>query len=541
MTPEPSARTLGALLEEKAACAGSASVVHYHGDTMDYSGLFDAARQAARGLLSLGVRRGDRIGVLFGNSPEWLIATLGAATIGATTVPLNTWYRTQELTWTLRVCGISALISVDRLLKADYADIVRGLVPELSEAASDGTIRSARLPALRAVVIAGRRVRGAISWEEFLAASSGSPTDADSVGQRPDPDDPAFILYTSGSTGEPKGILLTHRGIIESGYHIGQRRLVGRDDVVWLGCPLFYGLGATNALPVALTHGASLVLDDTFNATRAIEDMRRHRASVYYGTGNITRAILEDQSFSRHKVSTLERGNAGTSATYKRMTIVELGVGGATPAYGLTEAYGHATGGHPDDPLATKLETDGAALPGVAIRIVDPQTSERMKTGATGRVLLQGRITPGYFGNAPEGSQALRPDGWFDTGDLGSIDHAGRFRFVARLKEVIKRGGISVSPLEVEQLISMHPNVRDAYVVGVPDGAGEQLVVAYVDVRRPMTEREIQEFIKDRAASFKAPSHVIFRSEDRLPRLASGKVAKHVLAEDARRQLGERP
>jgi fatty-acyl-CoA synthase len=482
------------------------------------------------------VRRGDRVAILFGNQPEWLAAAFGALSLGAVVVPLNTWSKGAELEWTLRHCGVSALITVDRFLRQDYAGLMEEIVPELGQ--GGGELRSARLPALRSVVVAGRALRGATGWEELLRAGRlGGREELATAAAAVEPGDGAFILYTSGSTGAPKGVVLRHGSVVESGFEIGARRLVGNEDVVWLGSPLFYGLGATNALPVAITHGAALILDDSFDAGRAIAAIERHRASVYYGTGNITQAILDHPSFDRAKVGSLEKGNAGIAPEYKRLAIAELGVSLATQAYGLTESHGHATGGRPEDPLEVKLRTDGEPLPGVEILVVDPDSYSPLEQGETGRVLLRGHIASGYYGD-PEEASAFRADGWFDTGDLGQLDAENRFTFRGRLKEVIKTGGINVSPVEVEQLINTHPGVRDAHIIGIDHPSRGEVIVAVVDARRPLGEEEIREFVAEQAASFKVPHHVLFRSEDQLPRLATGKISKPLLAAQAREELG---
>jgi fatty-acyl-CoA synthase len=332
--------------------------------------------------------------------------------------------------------------------------------------------------------------------------------------------------------------MLNGRGVVANGFELGVRRGIVADDRVWFGTPLFYGLGATNALPATLTHGATMVLQDYYEAGAAIEVIHRTGATVYYGTGNMTRGMLDHPDYSQAKIGSLQKGNAGTVAEYKRLTLIEMGIKGAVPAYGLTETYGNATVGWPDDPLEAKLETSGAPLPGMELRIVDPATGRDLPQGEVGLVLIRGHTTPGYLDNAEETAKALRPDGFFDTGDLGRLDGDGRFIFHSRLKEVIKSGGINVSPVEVEQLIAGHPDVRDAYVVGVADPVRGELIVAFVDAAAKLAEDDVRSYIKERAAAFKVPHHVLFRSDAQLPRLASGKVAKHRLQEEARRELG---
>lgn len=534
----PAANTLAEVVAEKAAADPASPALFYGERVYAYRELFEEAEAAAKALLTLGVGAGDRVGVLLGNEPDWVILALGASMVGAGFVPLNTWYKHAELAWTIRHCGLKVLVSASQFLKTDYRALFDAMVPELA-ASRPGELRSEAFPQLRAIAFTGPAPAGALEWPQVLRAGEGISAEALHAARAAvSPDTTAFVLYTSGSTADPKGVLLNQRGVVENGFDLGQRRGIVAQDRVWLGSPLFYGLGATNALPATFTAGAALVLQGHFEAGSAIDTIRRTRATVYYGTGNMTRGMLDHPDYSQAKIGSLKKGNAGTVAEYKRLTLIEMGISGAVPAYGLTESYGNATVGEPDDPLEVKIATNGRPLPGFELRIVDPVTGRQLGQGETGLVLLRGHTTPGYLDNPQETAKALRPDGFFDTGDLGSLDADGRFVFHSRLKEVIKSGGINVSPVEVEQLLASHPDVRDAYVVGVGHPIRGELVVAFVDIAAPVSERALREFVKERAAAFKTPHHVLFRREDQLPRLASGKVAKHRLAEEARLELG---
>jgi fatty-acyl-CoA synthase len=530
----PLARTLAGVVAEKAAADPSHPAIFHGGRVLSYAELHERAQAAARGLRALGVRPGERVGTLLGNEPDWVVMALAAATVGAVFVPLNTWYKSSELGWTLRHCGLSVLVTCRHFLKTDYGALLSGLIPELA-ASAPGALRSAGFPDLRALVFLGDPVPGGMRWSEMLRAGDMvAAIDPAAV----DPASAAYILYTSGSTADPKGVLLRHQGVVENGFDLGQRRAITSADRTWLGTPLFYALGATNALPATFTAGASLVLQDSFDAGGAIETIRRTGASVFYGTGNISRAILDHPDFSRGAIGTLKKGNAGLGAEYKRLTLVEMGITGAVPAYGLTESYGNAAVGLPDDTLDVKLATNGTPLPGMEIRIVDPVGGRDVGQGESGLILIRGHTTPGYFDNPVETAKALRGDGFFDTGDLGAFDPEGRLIFHSRLKEVIKSGGINVSPSEVEQLLASHPDVRDAHVVGVADSVRGELIVAFVDPLVRISEESLRAFVKERAASFKVPHHIFFRGESQLPRLATGKIAKVRLAEEARRELG---
>lgn len=534
----PAGKTLAQVVAERAAAAPAHPAILYRDQAIPYDALLERADEAAKGLLALGVAPGDRVGALFGNDPDWVVMALAAATLGVCFVPLNTWYKKAELAWTMRHCGLKVVVATRSFLKTDYGGLIGEIVPEL-RSSPPGALQAPAFPTLRAVVFVGEPVPGALGWDDFIAnGRSTSATAVQAARAAVDPDSAAYVLYTSGSTAEPKGVILTHRGVVENGYDLGRRRGMVADDRTWVGTPLFYALGATNSLPATLTAGATLVLQGHFEAGAAIEIIRRTGATVYYGTGNMTRAILDHPDYAQAKIGSLKKGNAGTMAEYKRMTLVEMGITEAVPAYGLTESYGNAAVGETDDPVEVKIATNGRPLPGMEIAIVDPATGAPLPQGETGLILIRGYTTPGYLNNPEETAKVCRPDGFFDTGDLGSFDADGRLLFHSRLKDVIKSGGINVSPVEVEQLLAAHPDIRDAFVVGVPDPVRGELIVAFVDAARPVSEDGLRAFVKERAASFKVPHHVFFRAEEQLPRLASGKVAKHVLAAEARRELG---
>jgi fatty-acyl-CoA synthase len=531
MQVQPKGRTLSAVLDEWAALDQARSAVFYEDRIISYGELRAASIDAARTLLARGVRLGDKVGVLLGNVPEWVMLALAADRLGATLVPMSTWHKEAEIAWTLEHCGISVLIAASRFLKTDYAAIIGGLLPELREGGRE--IHNPRFPELRHVILLDAE---RAAWDAFVAEGRGV-SEADLPSGLPS-DRSAFILYTSGSTAAPKGVVLMHEDLVANGWELGARRGIEAEDRVWFGSPLFYALGAANSLPATLTHGAALVLQGYFEAGRAIETIERSRATVYYATGNMTIAMLGHADYRQARIGSLVKGNAGLGAEYKRLTLVELGVKGAVPAYGMTETYGNVTVGRTDDPLEVKLRSDGSPVSGMEMLIVDPDTGATLPRNTNGLVLARGRITPGYYGNPPDAMAAFRADGWFNTGDIGRLDDDGNFIFEARLKEVIKSGGINVSPVEVEQLIAKHPDVSDAYVVGVRSPSKGELIVAFVKAKNPVHEGTIRDFVRERAASYKAPHHVFFREEATLPRLPSGKIAKHRLVEEAKRELG---
>jgi len=525
----PEGRTLAAVLAEQARTAPTHPAILFEDRTIGYGELLEHSTAIAKALIAQGVTAADCIGVLMGNVPEFVILTMAASMLGATLVPLNTWYKKPELDWTIRHAGLSLLITTRSFLKTDYAQVFSELIE---------SVPADRFPRLRSVIFTGACPPGALAWTEFLGRGRGISDTTLQAALAAKPRPAGVVLYTSGSTAEPKGVVLEEDGMVLNGFDLGQRRGISAEDRVWFGTPLFYALGATNALPATITAGATMVLQGHFDAGVAIDLIERTEATVYYATGNISRAILDHPEYARRRIGSLKKGNAGLGAEYKRLTLVEMGITGAVPAYGLTETYGNAAVGLPDDPLEIKLTTDGLPLPGMEMVIVDPVSRRRLPPGESGLVLVRGHTTRGYLDNPVETARTIDGDGFFDTGDLGRFDGEGRFVFHARLKEVIKTGGINVSPVEVEQLLAAHPDVRGAYVVGVRDVARGELIVAFVDALRPLPERSLCEYVKERAAAFKVPHHILFRSEGQLPRLASGKVSKARLQDEAARELG---
>ncbi len=533
MIARPQGRTLFEVALETALVAPGRPAIFHGGTVVSYGELLARSSRVAHALLAAGVSPGDRVGTMIGNAPEWIIMALATAAAGAVMVPLNSWYKRNELAWTLRHSGVGLLLAVRRSLKTDNGVLLSAVVPELAGSVP-GAIASPTMPALRSVVMIGECISGALDWEEFLRRGEAIGAPLPHV----DPDTVGCILYTSGSTADPKGVMLRHRATVENGFDLGRRRAICADDRVYIGTPLFYSLGAANALPAALTAGASIVLADAFEPGRAIDAIEATRATVYYGTGNMSRAIIDHPAYRQARIATLKKGNAGLGAEYKRLTLVEMGITGAVPAYGLTETYGNAAVGEADDPIDVKMATDGRPLPGMEFRIVDPDSGTPVPHGTAGLVLIRGHTAAGYLDNLAESARAFRADGFFDTGDLGLMDRAGRFVFRSRLKEVIKSGGINISPFEVEQLLVNHPDVRDAFVVGVADAVRGELIVAFVDTLNRVSEDSLKGYVRENAATFKVPHHIFFRSEATLPRLATGKIAKVRLVEEARAGLG---
>ncbi|GAA4709520.1 AMP-binding protein [Pseudonocardia yuanmonensis] len=514
--PGPAALTVPAVLDDLAARRPGAEAVVGPEGRVTYAELADRTRRLAAFLADAGLRRGDRIGVLLPNGVRWITAALAAHRAGLTVVPVNTWYRAPELDHVLRSSGV-------RLVVTDAAIFGRDTLAELA-AAGFGRSFDAEQPSPSDGYL------GSVVWPadvELPGRAEPRPLDP------PAPSDLALLLFTSGSTARPKPVPLEHGKLLRNGYEIGRRQHLVPGDRLWIAAPFFFGYGCSNALPVALTHGATLCLEERVDGDRSLEFIARERCTVYYGLAPTTRNLLAAPSFGRHDISSLRTGTTGFTVEDKRLVAEELGVGGICSMYGLTEGYGHSTVSDAHDPLEVRLHTSGTVVPTQEIRIADPDGSP-LGTGQTGEIELRGCVIDAYLGGAELNEGVFRPGGWFRTGDLGFLDDAQRLHVVGRSKEMLKVKGINIAPLEVEELLCSHPDVDQAYAVGLPSADGDETMVAAVVARLghgsgPDLPAALTAHVKARAAGYKVPSRIEVLTQDQLPLTDTGKVSKRAL------------
>jgi fatty-acyl-CoA synthase len=346
--------------------------------------------------------------------------------------------------------------------------------------------------------------------------------------------DICYILYTSGSTAAPKGVTLAHGPLIANGFDIGERQHLRATDRLWLAAPLFWSFGSANALPAIMTHGGCIVLQEIFEAGEALALIERERCSVYYGMGNMARALLEHEDHPRRRLGAMRTGLTIGPPEDIAMTIEALGAAELCNVYGSTETYGNCAVTDANDPLPLRLHSQGQPLPGMTIRTVDLLTRQPLPAGEIGELAVRGYVTPGYF-QAPEiDAEAFDREGYFLTGDLGSTEADGRVRFRGRLKEMIKTGGINVAPLEIEQVLLQHPDTVQAHVVGVPDQSKGEVVAAVIELRAGAIAdtASIVAFCRERLASYKVPVRLAIRSAAEFPLTPTGKIHKPRLRQE---------
>ena len=535
MSIRPASRTLGHLLDEMAAASPHAEAIVFRETRLDYAALKARADEFARAMLALGIRHGDRIALLVTNRPEWLIAAFASAKIGAIVAAISTFSTPRELIWALEHCGARLVVTLGAFRGRSFIAALHELVPEL-DTSQPGALHCHRLPELRAVISIGETSpAGVFSWPEFLALGAAIEVNALAIAQSGvGPSDICFILYTSGSTAAPKGVTLAHGNLVANGFDIGERMHLGMADRVWLAVPLFWSFGSANALPAIMTHGGCLVLQETFEPGEALALIQRERCTVYYGMANMARALRDHPYHPGRRLGAMRTGLTIGPPEDIAMTIAALGAEALCNVYGSTETYGNCAVTDANDPLSLRLTSQGPPLPGMTIRALDLETRRPLPPGETGELAVAGYVTPGYY-RAPElDAAAFEANGFFLTVDLGSIGPDGRIRFRGRLKEIIKTGGINVAPLEVEEVLLQHPDVVQAFVVGLPDQAKGEIVAAAIELSGgALADRAtILAFCRERLAHYKVPVRLVLRSAEDLPRTSTSKIHKPSLARE---------
>ena len=531
----PERRTVGALLAHLAQTMPQQEAVVFPPRRLTYAMLYTQATAVAAGLWQLGIRPGEPVALLMSNRPEWITVALGCALIGAPVVAISTWSRRMELEYVLDHSQAVALVTLDRFLGADYQALLTEIVPEVAQR-PPGQLGAPRLPALRKLIVLGQpALAAARGFDEVLALGRNlDPAVVRAASARVQPTDVLYVLYTSGSTARPKGVTLTHAGCLENGFNIGERQHLTQADRLWLAVPLFWSFAAANALmALTTTHGGTIVLQERFDADEAVQLIAAEQCTVYYGMSHMAQAMLDTAAWRRAARRSLRTGLTIGTPEEVALTMHGLGVREICNVYGATETYGNATVTDAHEPEALRLHSQGKPLPGMQLRIVHPETHAVLPPGEVGEILVAGYVTPGYYCDPENNAQAFDAEGYFRTGDLGMLDAEGRLHFRGRLKELIKSGGINISPLEIEAYLMTYPKVQYAAVVGFPDPTKGEVPVVALQLREGETAiaEEIRSFCRDHIASYKIPVHVVFLHPDEFPRTSTGKVQKTELCE----------
>ncbi len=532
--------TLGKVLNDLAVShRDDTAVKHY---TRNYSRTWkefnDECNEVAKGLLGLGIKKGDHIAIWATNIPEWLIILFASAKIGAVLVTVNTNYKVFELEYLLRQSDTKMLVMLDKFKDSNYVEIVRELCPEIDNA-KDGYVENEKLPFLKRIVIAGTDLRpqGMLPFENIKDFGKNvSDEELNNITLSLDKDDIVNIQYTSGTTGFPKGVMLTHYNILNNGKSIGDCMKFTDKDKLCICVPLFHCFGLVLATMAAVTHATSIVLVDYFRPLDVLGAVQDEKCTALHGVPTMFIAMLEHPDFKKYKLNLRTGIMAGSPCPVKVMqqTIDEMGMTEITIAYGQTEASPVCTQTSTDDSIERRVQTVGKMLPEIEGKIVDPETGETLAPNMPGEFCAKGyNIMKGYYKMPEATALAIDKDGWLHTGDLCTVDEHGYYKVVGRIKDMIIRGGENIYPKEIEEFLYTHPKISDVQVIGVPsEQYGEEVMAAIILKKgESMTEEEVKQFVLSHMARHKVPKYVEFVAN--FPTNAAGKIQKYKMREAA--------
>jgi fatty-acyl-CoA synthase len=526
--------------------AGNEALVSTFEDRrLTYAAFREEVNRVARALMGLGVLQGDRVAIWSTNCTAWVLVQFATAKMGAILVNINPAYRLHELAFALKQSECNVLISGQGFKDADYVAMLHQLIPGLVSANPHKDFRSEEFPQLRRVVYLTQveRGEGALSWNELLSLAERVTPEALAERQASlDFDDIINIQYTSGTTGFPKGAMLTHHNILNNGFWVGERMHFTHRDRLCIPVPFYHCFGMVLGNLACLTHGATMVLPAPhFSPLHTLQAVAQERCTALHGVPTMFIAELDHPQFHEFDLATLRTGiMAGAPCPVEVMKRVmsEMHCREITIACGMTETSPVANMTEVDDPMEVRVSTVGKVMPHQEQKIIDPGTGKILPRGEQGELCYRGyHVMRGYY-NHPEGTrQTIDSGGWLHSGDLAVMDEAGYVRITGRLKDMICRGGEKVFPREVEEFLFTHPKIAEAYVIGVPDAYYGEQVMAWVKCKdgASLTDEELQKFCRGQIMDYKIPRYVKFVSE--FPTTVTGKVQKFRMREISAKEL----
>ena len=540
--------TIGQALDRAAVTWAdqTALIARAHGIRWTWHELRDHADAFAAGLLALGLRRGDRIGIWSLNRAEWTLTQFAAARAGLILVTINPAYRLSELEFALNKVGCVALVTTTAFKNSDYIGMVNALAPELA-ASVPGQLAAARLPQLRAVIqIGGPAAPGAIPFEE-VSARGGEAERAElrELASLLQFDDAVNIQFTSGTTGSPKGVTLTHHNILNNGYFVGRAMRLTAADRICIPVPLYHCFGMVMGNLAAVTHGCAMVYPgEGFDPLATLEAVQAEGCTALYGVPTMFIAELDHPEFARFDFSTLRTGimaGAPCPIEVMRRVVEQMNMGEVTIAYGMTETSPVSFQSAVDDPTERRVSTVGRIHPHLEVKIVDTE-GRVVSRGQSGELCTRGySVMLGYWGEAEKTAEVIDAARWMHTGDLAILDDEGYCNIVGRINDMVIRGGENLYPREIEEFLFRHPKIQQVQVFGVPDPRYGEELCAWIRVREgeTMTEDEVRAFCQGQIAHQKIPRYVQFVEE--FPMTVTGKVQKFIMRQIVEEQFGLKP
>jgi fatty-acyl-CoA synthase len=543
MTRWITATTMGDLLLRSAERRPDHEALVFPHARFTYAEVRERAIHAARALAAMGVRRGDHVGLLMPNCPDFVFGFFGIELLGAVAVPLNTRYRARELAYVAENADLVAMLTSDIVdEQVDYVDRLVETFPELPSAADPEALALDAAPRLRAAVMLGdKEPPGLVPRRRFDELAGAVPEDEVLARRaRVRVRDTALVLFTSGTTANPKGCLLTHEAAVRVWTSVAHTLRITEDDRVWDALPMFH-MSCLGPMIFAFDLGATLISMVHFDPGEALEQMEAERATWLYSVfPPIAMGLVKHPDFASRDLSAV-RGLLNVAPPDTLQLIQDafspaVQIGGH---FGMTECAGAITCNEWDASLEDRVTTCGAGLPGIEVRVVDPMTEEPLAPGARGELQIRGYGQfEGYYKDADKTAETFAPGGWLRSGDQGSMDERGLVTYLGRIKDMLKVGGENVAPSEIESHLSTHPAIKLVQVVGAPHERLEEVPAAFVELvpGSELTEDEVIEYCQGRIASFKVPRHVRFVGADEWP-MSATKIQKFRLAEQIASEL----
>ncbi|KAI9296077.1 acyl-CoA synthetase [Neoconidiobolus thromboides FSU 785] len=546
--------TIGQLWDEKVKqYPNNLAMISYFEDIKwSYQELDEKVNELMRGLVNLNLNKGDRLAVYMPNSSAWITLQYATAKLGIILVTLNPAYRSHELKQALKLIQVNAIVTIPEYKTTNYLDLIREIIPEIEEEGNDKEINSSYFPYLKRLIMVDDLIpqenkvklpKNIIKYKDLLLKKDAELDNYINLLQTNlNTNDVINIQFTSGTTGLPKGVALTHHNILNNGYYIGKNQNLTENSVVCIPVPLYHCFGLVLGNMAVLNHASSVLYPSpSFDPVMTLKAAEKYKADAMYGVPTMFISMLSHPNFKTFDLSSLRTGiMAGSSCPEKIMekVISEMGMKEVTICYGMTETSPVSFQSLSNDHIKLRVETVGKILPHVQAKVVDVQDPNFvLPPNQKGKLLVKGYLVmKGYWNNSEATNQILNQEGWLDTGDLAIIDENGYAKIVGRVKDMVIRGGENIYPIEVENLLFQHPKIQNISIVGVPDEKfGEQLCAcytlneAYLNEDRNELEKELKLFCKQKLAHFKVPFY--FWNLEQFPTTANGKIQKHTLRE----------
>ena len=512
--------------------------------TRTYSEFRDDVDNVARALVSMGVKAGSHVAIWTTNIPQWYLTFWATVKIGAVLVTVNTAYKIHEIEYLLKQSDTHTLVMIDEFKDSNYADAIKRLCPELENTTPGKPLHAKRLPMLRNVITVGFKMPGCLEWNEAMQRAADVPVEKiHRMAAEVDVHDVCNMQYTSGTTGFPKGVMLTHYNVVNNGKYIGDHMDLSTADRMMIQVPMFHCFGMVLSMTSSMTHGTTMCPMPYFSPKSSLACINQEHITAFNGVPTMFIAMMQHADFEKTDFSYMRVGiMAGANCPADLMKLAatgRMGMRQIVSVYGQTEASPGCTMSSYYDDLTVRTETVGSAFANVECKVIDPETGLDVPDGVNGEFVARGyNIMKGYYKMPEATAAAIDENGWLHSGDLACRDADGNYRITGRLKDMIIRGGENIYPKEIEEFIYTNPKVRDVQVIGVPDKQyGEEIMACIIlKAGEEMTEKEMKDFIMASLAKHKVPRYIDFVKE--FPMNAAGKILKYKMREEAAKKLG---